>query len=49
MSETYNLVDAAMKIIQDRRSIREFSDEPVADQDLDLKHSSVLVQNLVDK
>lgn len=36
MSETYNLVDAAMKIIQDRRSIREFSDEPVADQDLDL-------------
>jgi nitroreductase len=36
MSETYDLVDAAMKIIQDRRSIREFSDEPVADQDLDL-------------
>jgi nitroreductase len=36
MSETYNLVDAAMKIIQDRRSIREFTDEPVADQDLDL-------------
>jgi nitroreductase len=36
MSETYNLVDAAIKIIQDRRSIREFTDEPVADQDLDL-------------
>ena len=36
MSETYTLVDAAMKIIQDRRSIREFTDEPVADQDLEL-------------
>jgi nitroreductase len=36
MSETYNLVDAAIKIIQDRRSIREFTDEPVADEDLDL-------------
>jgi nitroreductase len=36
MSETFTLVDAAMKIIQDRRSIREFTDEPVTDQDLDL-------------
>jgi nitroreductase len=36
MSETYTLVDAAMKVILDRRSIREFSDEMVSDQDLDL-------------
>jgi len=36
MSETYNLVDATMKVIQDRRSIREFTDEPVLDQDLDM-------------
>jgi nitroreductase len=36
MSETYTLTDAAMKIIQDRRSIREFSDEPVSDHDLEL-------------
>lgn len=34
--ETYNLVDAAMKVIQDRRSVRNFTDEPIADQDLDL-------------
>ena len=36
MSDTYNLADAAMKIIQDRRSIRDFTDEPVADEDLDM-------------
>lgn len=36
MSETYNLVDATIKIIQDRRSIRNFTDEPVSDQDLDM-------------
>jgi len=36
MSETYNLIDATMKVIQDRRSIREFSAEPVSDKDLDL-------------
>ncbi len=36
MSETYSLVDATMKVIQDRRSIREFTDEPVSDQDLDM-------------
>jgi len=36
MSESYNLIDATMKIIQDRRSIREFTDEPVSEQDLDM-------------
>jgi len=36
MSETYSLVDATMKVIQDRRSIRNFTDEPVSDQDLDM-------------
>lgn len=36
MSEIYNLIDATMKIIQDRRSIREYTPEPVSDQDLDL-------------
>lgn len=36
MSETYNLADAAMKVIQDRRSIREFTDEPVSEHDLEM-------------
>ena len=36
MSETYTLADATMKVIQDRRSIREYTAEPVSDQDLDL-------------
>ena len=36
MSETYTLADATMKVIQDRRSIRHYTDEPVADRDLDL-------------
>ena len=36
MSETYTLVEATMKVIQDRRSVREFTPEPVADQDLDM-------------
>ena len=36
MSETYNLVDATMKVIQDRRSIRQYTAEPVSDQDLDM-------------
>lgn len=36
MSETYSLIDATMKVIQDRRSIRNFTDEPVSDQDLDM-------------
>jgi nitroreductase len=35
MSDTYTLADATMKVIQDRRSIREFTDEIVSDQDLD--------------
>jgi nitroreductase len=35
MTDTYNLADATMKVIQDRRSIREFTDEMVSDQDLD--------------
>ena len=34
--ETYNLVEAAKKVIQDRRSVRNFTDEPIADQDLDM-------------
>jgi len=36
MSETYTLADATMKVIQDRRSIREFSSEPVSEDDLAL-------------
>jgi len=36
MTETYTLPEAALKVIQDRRSIREFSAEPVSDHDLDL-------------
>lgn len=36
MADTYTLADAAMKIIQDRRSIRHYTDEAVADGDLDL-------------
>jgi nitroreductase len=36
MSETFTLVDATMKAIQDRRSVREFTNEPVSDQDLDM-------------
>jgi nitroreductase len=36
MSETYSLIDATMKVIQDRRSIRNFTEEPVSDQDLDM-------------
>ncbi len=36
MAETYNLVDATMKVIQDRRSIRHYTAEPVSDQDLDM-------------
>ena len=36
MSETYSLSEAAIKIIQDRRSIRDYTDEPVAERDLDL-------------
>jgi nitroreductase len=36
MSETYNLADATLKVIQDRRSVREFTNEPISDHDLDL-------------
>ena len=36
MEETYILADAAMKVIQDRRSVRSFTEEPVSDKDLDL-------------
>ncbi len=35
MSDTYTLAEAALKVIQDRRSIREFTAEPVSDRDLD--------------
>jgi nitroreductase len=36
MSETYNIVDATMKVIQERRSIRDYTAEPVSDEDLDM-------------
>jgi len=36
MPEQYDLVEAAMKIIQDRRSIREYTDEPVSEEHLKL-------------
>ena len=36
MEETYTLADATMKVIQDRRSVRSFTEEPVSDKDLDL-------------
>jgi nitroreductase len=36
MSDLYNLVDATMKVIQDRRSIREYTSEPIKDSDIDL-------------
>lgn len=31
----YTLVDATMKVIQDRRSIRDYTDEPVSEDDLE--------------
>ncbi len=34
MVDTYTLAEATMKVIQDRRSIREWIDEPVSEQDL---------------
>src|SRR5512137_1755609 len=34
MPETYTIAEATMKAIQDRRSIREWTDEPISDQDL---------------
>jgi nitroreductase len=36
MSDMFTLADATLKVIQDRRSIREYTEEPVSDQDLDL-------------
>ena len=36
MSEMFSLPQATLKVIQDRRSIREYTDEPVSDQDLDM-------------
>jgi nitroreductase len=36
MSENYSLADATLKAIQDRRSVRDFTDEPISDHDLDL-------------
>jgi hypothetical protein len=34
---TYSLAEAAMKVVQDRRSIREYTAEPVSDHDLDIE------------
>lgn len=36
MAETFSLVDATMKVIQNRRSIREYTTEPISEKDLDL-------------
>ena len=36
MAEMFNLVVATLKFIQDRRSIREYTADPVSDHDLDL-------------
>jgi nitroreductase len=36
MPETYTLADATMKVIQDRRSIRNYTEEPVSEEHLDL-------------
>ncbi len=36
MSERYDLVQAVMKVIQDRRSIRQYTDEPVSEEALEM-------------
>ena len=36
MPDTYTLAEAALKVIQDRRSIREFTPEDVSEDDLDM-------------
>ena len=36
VSETYTLAEATMKVIQDRRSIREYTEEPVSEEDLQM-------------
>ena len=37
MPDAYSMVEATMKVIQDRRSIREYTAEPVSDHDLDIE------------
>ncbi len=34
MPEKYDVVEATLKIIQDRRSVRQYSDQPVSEEDL---------------
>ena len=34
MAETYTSAEATMKVIQDRRSIREWTEEPVSEEDI---------------
>ena len=34
MADTYTLAEATMKVIQDRRSIREWTEEPVSEEDI---------------
>ena len=36
MTETYTLADATMKVIQDRRSIRDWTEEPISEEDLSM-------------
>jgi len=36
MPEQYDLVEAAVKIIQDRRSVRQYTDEPVLEEHLEM-------------
>jgi nitroreductase len=36
MADTFTLADATLKVIQDRRSIRDYAPEPVSDDDLNL-------------
>src|SRR5512139_20496 len=36
MAETYTLADATMKVIQDRRSIRDVTADPISEHDLDM-------------
>lgn len=36
MADTYTLQEATLKVIQDRRSIREYAPDPVSDSDIDL-------------
>lgn len=36
MPESYTLAEATLKVIQDRRSIREWTDEPISEEDLSM-------------